>query len=83
MAYASFSGIGHFAYWKQAQTHFPSSKPGCILGISSNNYSSSLHRKAITMTVKDPVCGMEIDPKEAFAAREHMEQTFSIKGNTK
>lgn len=28
------------------------------------------------MTVKDPVCGMEIDPQTAFAAREHMQQTF-------
>lgn len=28
------------------------------------------------MTVKDPVCGMEIDPKEAFATREHMGQKF-------
>ncbi|PKN90736.1 MAG: copper-translocating P-type ATPase [Chloroflexi bacterium HGW-Chloroflexi-6] len=28
------------------------------------------------MTVKDPICGMEIDPKTAFATREHMEQTF-------
>ncbi len=28
------------------------------------------------MTVKDPVCSMEIDPKTAFATREHMGQTF-------
>jgi Cu+-exporting ATPase len=28
------------------------------------------------MTVKDPVCGMEIDPKDAFATREHMGQKF-------
>jgi P-type Cu+ transporter len=28
------------------------------------------------MILKDPVCGMEIDPKTAFAAREHMGQTF-------
>jgi Cu+-exporting ATPase len=28
------------------------------------------------MTVKDPVCGMEIDPRSAFATREHMGQTF-------
>jgi len=28
------------------------------------------------MTVKDPVCGMEIDPQTAFATREHMQQTF-------
>ncbi|MBE3066604.1 MAG: cation transporter, partial [Chloroflexi bacterium] len=28
------------------------------------------------MIVKDPVCGMEIDPKNAFAAREHMGQKF-------
>jgi len=28
------------------------------------------------MPVKDPVCGMEIDPQTAFAAREHMQQTF-------
>ena len=28
------------------------------------------------MTVKDPVCGMEIDPKSAFTTREHMGQTF-------
>src|SRR5512136_1990908 len=28
------------------------------------------------MTVKDPVCGMEIDPKAAFATREHMGQVF-------
>jgi len=28
------------------------------------------------MTVKDPICGMEIDPKTAFATREHMGQTF-------
>ena len=26
--------------------------------------------------VKDPVCGMEIDPKTAFATREHEGQTF-------
>lgn len=26
--------------------------------------------------VKDPVCGMEIDPKTAFAKREHAGQTF-------
>ena len=26
--------------------------------------------------VKDPVCGMEIDPKSAFATREHAGQTF-------
>ena len=26
--------------------------------------------------VKDPVCGMEIDPPSAFAQREHMGQTF-------
>ena len=26
--------------------------------------------------VKDPVCGMEIDPKSAFATREHMGQVF-------
>ncbi len=28
------------------------------------------------MIVKDPVCGMEIDPKTAFAVREHMRQKF-------
>ena len=28
------------------------------------------------MTVRDPVCGMEIDPQNAFANREHMGQTF-------
>jgi Cu+-exporting ATPase len=28
------------------------------------------------MTIKDPVCGMEIDPTTAFATREHMGQTF-------
>jgi Cu+-exporting ATPase len=28
------------------------------------------------MTVKDPVCGMEIDPTTAFTTREHMGQTF-------
>jgi Cu+-exporting ATPase len=28
------------------------------------------------MTVKDPVCGMEIDPKSAFATRKHMGQKF-------
>lgn len=27
-------------------------------------------------TIKDPVCGMEIDPKTAFASREHMGQKF-------
>lgn len=26
--------------------------------------------------VKDPVCGMELDPKTAFATREHEGQTF-------
>ncbi|MAT43730.1 MAG: copper-translocating P-type ATPase [Anaerolineaceae bacterium] len=26
--------------------------------------------------VKDPICGMEINPEEAFASREHMGQTF-------
>ncbi len=26
--------------------------------------------------VKDPVCGMTIDPKTAFATREHAGQTF-------
>jgi Cu+-exporting ATPase len=33
-------------------------------------------RKEANMTVKDPICGMEIDPKTAFATREHMGQTF-------
>jgi Cu+-exporting ATPase len=28
------------------------------------------------MTVKDPICGMEINPQTAFATREHMGQTF-------
>lgn len=28
------------------------------------------------MTVRDPVCGMEIEPQSAFAKREHMGQTF-------
>ncbi|MCX6079535.1 MAG: heavy metal translocating P-type ATPase [Chloroflexi bacterium] len=28
------------------------------------------------ITIKDPVCGMEIDPKTAFASREHIGQTF-------
>ncbi len=28
------------------------------------------------MTIKDLVCGMEIDPQTAFATREHMGQTF-------
>lgn len=28
------------------------------------------------MTVKDPICGMEIDSKTAFATREHMGKTF-------
>ena len=28
------------------------------------------------MTIKDPVCGMEIDPAGAFASRQHMGQTF-------
>lgn len=28
------------------------------------------------MTIKDPVCGMEIDPNTAFATREHMGQVF-------
>ncbi len=28
------------------------------------------------MKIHDPVCGMEIDPKNAFAKREHMGQTF-------
>lgn len=28
------------------------------------------------MTVRDPVCGMEIDPQSAFAKRAHMGQTF-------
>lgn len=27
-------------------------------------------------TVKDPVCGMMIDPKTAFATREHAGKTF-------
>ncbi|HZQ08831.1 MAG TPA: YHS domain-containing protein [Anaerolineae bacterium] len=26
--------------------------------------------------VKDPVCGMEIDPKDAYATREHAGKTF-------
>ena len=26
--------------------------------------------------VKDPVCGMEIEPQDAAASREHMGQTF-------
>jgi len=28
------------------------------------------------MTVRDPVCGMEIEPQSSFAQREHMGQTF-------
>ena len=28
------------------------------------------------MTVRDPVCGMEIEPQSAFAQRKHMGQTF-------
>ena len=28
------------------------------------------------MTIKDPVCGMEVDPAGAFASRQHMGQTF-------
>lgn len=28
------------------------------------------------MKVKDPVCGMEIEPEKAFAKREHAGQTF-------
>src|SRR6266540_4625016 len=28
------------------------------------------------MTVRDPVCGMNIEPQSAFAKREHMGQTF-------
>src|SRR4030095_14652255 len=28
------------------------------------------------MKIKDPICGMEIDPTAAFATREHMGQTF-------
>ncbi len=28
------------------------------------------------MTIKDPICGMEIDPKAAFASREHMGQVL-------
>src|SRR3990170_2562372 len=28
------------------------------------------------MTVRDPVCEMEIDPKNAFATRQHMRRTF-------
>ncbi len=28
------------------------------------------------MIIKDPVCGMEIDPTTAFTTREHMRQTF-------
>ncbi|HLE90125.1 MAG TPA: YHS domain-containing protein [Anaerolineales bacterium] len=28
------------------------------------------------MTVRDPVCGMEIEPQGAFVKREHMGQTF-------
>src|SRR5512145_3076926 len=28
------------------------------------------------MTVRDPVCGMEIEPQSAFATRKHMGQTF-------
>ena len=28
------------------------------------------------MTVRDPVCGMEIEPQSAFAKREHIGQTF-------
>ncbi len=28
------------------------------------------------MTIHDPMCGMEIDPKDAFATRQHMGQTF-------
>lgn len=28
------------------------------------------------MNIKDPVCGMEIDPATAFSTREHMGQTF-------
>ncbi len=30
------------------------------------------------MTVRDPVCGMEIEPQSAFAHREHMGQTFYL-----
>ncbi len=30
------------------------------------------------MTIHDPVCGMEIDPKDAFATRQHMGQTFYL-----
>lgn len=28
------------------------------------------------MKVKDPVCGMEIDPKDVYATREHAGKTF-------
>jgi YHS domain-containing protein len=28
------------------------------------------------MTIKDPVCGMEIDPEAAFTVREHMGRNF-------
>lgn len=30
----------------------------------------------MTITVKDPVCGMTIDPGTAFVTREHEGQTF-------
>ncbi|MBI1854938.1 MAG: YHS domain-containing protein [Chloroflexi bacterium] len=30
------------------------------------------------MTIHDPVCGMEINPKSAFATRQHMGRTFYL-----
>jgi YHS domain-containing protein len=31
--------------------------------------------------MKDPVCGMEVDPKSAFAKREHMGKHFTFARN--
>src|SRR4030042_5592714 len=34
------------------------------------------------MKVKDPVCGMEIDPHNAYATREHMGNTYYLDSAT-
>ena len=39
-------------------------------------YSGISEVREDRIMVKDPICGMDIDPQAAFATRQHMGQTF-------
>lgn len=71
------TGIGHFAYQTIGGIAL-CARPlaAYTVPMPTRSALSLFERKAHRMPVKDPVCGMEIEPQAAFAARQSKGQTY-------